>query len=695
MLQSDYDERVYAGVLGKIIGVYLGRPFEGWSNERIEESLGDIEYYVHDKVGVPLIVTDDDISGTFTFVRALSDYHCDPQLTPKQIGQTWLNYLIENRSVLWWGGMGNSTEHTAYLRLTEGHDAPASGSMALNGQVVSEQIGAQIFIDGWAMVCPGDPELAADFARRAGSVSHDGEALHGAQVIAAMESQAFVESDIDKLIDVAVELIPADSLISRMISDIREWHSQWSDDWRSSFQKIKEHYGYDKYGGNCHMVPNHGLIVMALLHGRGHFQDSLKIVNTAGWDTDCNSGNLGCLLGIRNGLAAFDEGVDWRGPVSDICYVPTADSGGGVSDAATEARRIAAMGRKLNGSEEKPPKDGARYHFSLPGSVQGFRGRECVVNNLTTPTGNRALAVHFDALPSGKIAQAVTGTFVESHETARYFEQRGYGLMASPTLNPGQTISSDVLLSKDVEQAIEVALCIQVFDPENRAVTVRDSSISIEPGEIKTLSWQIPSLDGYPIAAAGIEIVTAPAGGILFIDRYDWRGTPDVVLEKRKGGMWHRAWVNGVDSYGPRYPESFRLIQNHGTGLLLYGSRDWNDYQMTADVTPHLVARSGIATRVQGLRRYYALLLKPGTGVQLVRELDGTDVLAETPMTIDNYQTYELEMRVRGNQIEGYVDHQRILSTSNGELTEGGIGLVIDTGRTATQRVRVGPLDQA
>ena len=27
----DICERVYAGVLGKIIGVYLGRPFEGWT----------------------------------------------------------------------------------------------------------------------------------------------------------------------------------------------------------------------------------------------------------------------------------------------------------------------------------------------------------------------------------------------------------------------------------------------------------------------------------------------------------------------------------------------------------------------------------------------------------------------------------------------------------------------------------------
>jgi hypothetical protein len=28
-LPADYVERVYAGVLGKMIGVYLGRPFEG------------------------------------------------------------------------------------------------------------------------------------------------------------------------------------------------------------------------------------------------------------------------------------------------------------------------------------------------------------------------------------------------------------------------------------------------------------------------------------------------------------------------------------------------------------------------------------------------------------------------------------------------------------------------------------------
>ena len=71
--------------------------------------------------------------------------------------------------MLWWGGLGRSTEHTAYLRLKNGIHAPASGSIALNGKGMAEQIGAEIFIDTWAMVEPGDPERAAAMARAAGS----------------------------------------------------------------------------------------------------------------------------------------------------------------------------------------------------------------------------------------------------------------------------------------------------------------------------------------------------------------------------------------------------------------------------------------------------------------------------------------------------------------------------------------------
>src|SRR5579871_6533234 len=345
-IPPDYAERVYAGVLGKIIGVYLGRPFEGWSYEALTRRFGEINYYVHDQLGAPLIVTDDDISGTFTFLRALPDYGNTLTLTPPQIGQTWLNYLIEKKTVLWWGGMGNSTEHTAFLRLKHGIKAPESGSIATNGKVVAEQIGAQIFIDGWGMVSPGDPEQAADLARKAASVSHDGEAIYGAQVVAAMEAQAFVEPHIGKLIDTATSLIPHDSVIYRMIADLRAWAAA-DPDWRSTREKLAGLYGYDRYGGNCHMVPNHGVILLALLHGEGDFQKSLMIANTCGWDTDCNSGNVGCLMGLRGGLAGIDDGPDWRGPVADRLYLPTADGGRCITDAVAETSRIVNLGRAL------------------------------------------------------------------------------------------------------------------------------------------------------------------------------------------------------------------------------------------------------------------------------------------------------------------------------------------------------------
>ena len=273
-IPADYAERVYAGVLGKSIGVYLGRPFEGWTYERIQEQLGDINYYVHDKLDVPLIVTDDDISGTFTFIRALDDFNANPKISAKHIGHSWLNYIIEKRSILWWGGMGNSTEHTAFLRLKNGVEAPMSGSEKMNGKVVAEQIGAQIFIDGWALVSPGNPDQAARLAKEAASVSHDGEAVYGAVVLAVMESMAFIETDMNSLIDKALTYIPTDSIITKLIDDVRKWHALESD-WRATRETIAANYGYDKFGGNCHMVPNHALIIHSLLHG----EDDLSLIH--------------------------------------------------------------------------------------------------------------------------------------------------------------------------------------------------------------------------------------------------------------------------------------------------------------------------------------------------------------------------------------------------------------------------------
>jgi ADP-ribosylglycohydrolase len=699
-IPSDYAERVYAGVLGKIVGVYLGRPFEGWTYERIMSELGEIWYYVHEKRELPLIVTDDDITGTFTFLRALPDYGNSRDLTPAQIGQTWLNYLIEGCTILWWGGLGNSTEHTAYLRLKSGVAPPRSGSIALNGKVVAEQIGAQIFIDGWAMVAPGDPELAADLARRAASVSHDGEAVYGAQVVAAMEALAFVEPEVNRLIDTAVSFIPGDSVIYRMIGDIREWRAGESD-WRVARERLAASYGYDKYGGNCHIVPNHGLIILSLLYGDDDFQKTLMIVNTCGWDTDCNSGNVGCLMGIKNGLGGIDAGPDWRGPIADRLYLPTADGGRAITDAVTEAHHIVNVGRALAGEAPVAPKDGARFHFELAGAVQGFMPEDSIESKGTATVENvvghsrrgvRSLAIRYRHVAPGRPGRVATATFTPPEAIA----MPGYGLLASPTLYPGQTVRAGVAADRENDAPVTCRLYLRAYGADDELVRAYGPGAVLEPGASHEFEWRVGDTGGAPIAEIGVEISSARrADGTVYLDCLTWEGAPDVVLTRPAAGgtMWRRAWVNGVDECNPRYPETYRLVQNRGTGLLIQGTREWTDYRVSADVTPHMARAAGIAARVQGLRRYYALLLCRDGRARLAKALDGDTVLAETDFPWEFGETHELSLEVVGTRLRAWIGGQQLFGVNDADrpLIGGGVALVCEEGRTATDAVTVRP----
>jgi ADP-ribosylglycohydrolase len=703
-LPPDYIERTYAGVLGKIIGVYLGRPFEGWSYERIMQELGEINGYVHEKIGAPLVVTDDDISGTFTFLRALPDHGNSPGLATWQIGQTWLNYLIEERTILWWGGIGNSTEHTAYLRLKHGVPAPQSGSIALNGPIVAEQIGSQIFIDGWAMVAPGNPELAVDLARRAASVSHDGEAIYGAQVLAAMEAQAYIERDIDRLLDVAVSFIPAESIIYRMIADLRRWH-KLDGDWRVTRQRIVEQYGYKDFIGNCHMVPNHALIILGLLYGEGDFQKSLMICNTSGWDTDCNSGNLGCLLGIRNGLSAFAGAYDWRGPVADRIYLPTMDGGRCVTDAVNETYHIANIARGLQGEAPLIAKDAGfgacRFNFELPGSVQGFRA-ECgdvMLENSPTHSryGRRTLAARWDGATKDCPLRLTTATFILPED----LNMRGYQLIASPTLYSGQVMYAGLCADEANRDNVPVRLVIRYYDENNQPALVSGPEFALSPGAYQQMEWIIPDLPGMPIFAAGFEAMPAfGSSGALYLDYLSWNGAANTIFAPPQNGnkrtnLWRQAWVNAVDQWDRWWADPFRLIKNEGRGMISTGTREWRNYRITAPVRPALIKTGGLAVRVQGLRRFYALVFTAAKTLRLLKVVDDQEaVMCEMPFDWQVWHTYQLSLEVKDEHLHAWVDKTMVFEVDDpaSALNEGAIGLLVEEGNMMADWVKVEPV---
>lgn len=700
-LTEDYRERVYAGVLGKLIGVYLGRPFEGWSHERILEELGEITYYVNDRFDMPLVLTDDDVSGTFTFLRALEDHSEAQEITSKEIGETWLNYLIEMKTVLWWGGNGNSTEHTAFLNLKRGIEAPASGSIETNGRLVAEQIGAQIFIDGWAMVAPGNPKLAAALAAEAARVSHDGEAVYAAQLLAAMEAQAFIESDIDRLFDTGLALIPRNSLVRQLVDDVRRWHKE-DNDWYKTRERIADLYGYHRYGGNCHVIPNHAIVVLSLLYGQDDFQQAMLIANTAGWDTDCNAGNVGCLLGIKNGLVGLERGPDWRSPLADRLYLSTADGGRAISDAVLETQEIVRLGYAVAGREMPTlPKNGARFHFELPGSLQGWQPDTAAqtaalrLENVAghSEAGTRSLALCFSGVSSHMPARASTPTFIPPEAIVM---PGNYEFLACPTLYAGQTVEAKVKAAANNSASVEARIFVRTYDGDDKPQLHVSEGLSLDPGMTTTLNWTLPDLHSQPIFEVGIELTSSErVAGTVYLDYLKWCGMPELNFSRPEGvgKLWQRAWVHAVDHVGQRWPEAFHVSQNRGRGLVMQGTQQWKNYRVTSTLRSEVAHTIGICSYVQGLERYYALVLAPNGTAHLIKRFYKDLILATAPFHWVRGKDYTLELEIVDKTIRGHVDGCELFTVEDeAALQGGGIGFLVEEGLLLSDTIKVQPV---
>ncbi|KAL7920946.1 ADP-ribosylglycohydrolase [Trichoderma austrokoningii] len=690
-LPGDYLERVYAGVLGKLIGVYVGRPFENWTHQRIVEELGHIRGYVHDKVGDPLVVTDDDVSGTFQFIRALEEHGYHSTISSEDIGKTWLNNVIENRTIFWWGGRGMSTEHTAFLNLKRGMPAPLSGAIQTNGRTVAEQIGAQIFIDGWALVVPGNPNLAAKFARAAGSVSHDGESVYAAQLWAAMESEAFISQDINHLLNIGLSTIPEDSLVARVIGDVRRWVAE-DRDWMKTRQRIEESYGYNKFHGICHVIPNHAIMIMAVLYASSDFDEAMHIINTCGWDTDCNSGNVGCLVAIMLGLSAFKGKYDWRDPLADRALISSADGGYSINNAARIAYDIANIGRRLAGHKIlEPPKGGAQFHFSLPGSVQGFQlswpsgsgqGASAVLQQRVHSSYGPGLAIDVEGLCSeqGQI-EVLTQTFTAKE----VLYMKTYELMASPLLYPGQTVEAKVYTGDTGDGQIIAGLRLKVYGRNDELITIDGPSVMLDVGEMHSLVWTIPDeMDSQPIQKVGLVLssdTTNPYSGTIWLDSLSWTGVPDMVLRvplKQPCEFWHRAWVNGADKFSNF---SFLIAQGQGEGIIIYGTREWDNYSVTVpNFTVKLGAPAGLAIRVQGINRYYAVTFTADKRINIVKAHDmHRSVLSSAAFSWELDCKYQVTLAAHDTTIFVRIDDTELRAVDS-QYKGGGFGLIATDG---------------
>ncbi len=672
-----YGDRVYAGILGKMIGVYLGRPVEQWEHAAIIERFGFVDRYVAGELGLPLVVPDDDLSGTFVFARAAEDCDSLAELDSQRIAQIWLNDIVEGRTTLWWGGFGNSTEHTAFARLKAGIPPPRSGSVGLNGAILANQVGAQIFVEGWAFLASGDRALAARLARQAASVSHDGDALDAAAAMAAMQTAAFEAATLDQIVDAARQAAGDGGIVRAVIDDVAGWSSAKSD-WREIRAAIEQRYGPARYGGNCHVVPNFALVMLGLLAGGGDFRRSLAITVTAGWDTDSNAGNLGAILGIWLGPALIEQASDLAEPLGDRLFVSSADGAGAVTDAARLADRFQSQAARLGDRPGQAPASRARLHFGYPASIQGFAAG-CVTADGTAHqppprnVGSLLVLPLADAAP----VHLTTAVFPEPRD----FDFPPYALSATPVLHPGDRIEA-VVRQVDGAAPIVVAPTVLLQTGAAALVPLSGPETRLAPGRAVPLRWTLPDFGGGHVERVGITAQASGDAGIG-LESLDWRYRPNFTYgPDPSNNLADRLFVTNADWFqGASRHRTVRMAHAGADGIALYGPRDWAGYAVSATISADLYESFGLLAAVRGLRRFLAIICDRSGEVRLELRRDGeTRCLAAARWEPDPGHRVEMRLDLTSGTVRGRVGETVLDTDLPTAGLCGGIGFLVAGG---------------
>jgi hypothetical protein len=279
-------DKIRGGLLGQLLGNLNGLPHE---MKYIAEP-GDVTQYTP---SLPQGAwTDDDTDFEWVYIKVMEDENC-LLLPPQRINRLWRERI---NTRIWCSNL--------YARqlMDLGIDPPLTG-MAVFNPWADFNISGQFICETFGLIAPALPQKAAEIGLNYTRVTIDGEPAQTTQLFTSMIATAFVENDIDAILDAGLSGIDPNSKISRIIRDVRGWHKEHPDDWRATRQLLKQ--TYSKYDGEMRdrngYELNTGSTIAALLCGQGDFVKTLITAFNFGWDADNNAATAGTILGAMKG----------------------------------------------------------------------------------------------------------------------------------------------------------------------------------------------------------------------------------------------------------------------------------------------------------------------------------------------------------------------------------------------------------
>lgn len=311
-------EKIYGAWMGRICGCLLGKPVEGMRMAQMDSVLKETGNYpvsryllksdmteeVCEKCPYNLLgrvyaddvefaPTDDDTNYT-ALSQLLVEKH-GRDFTPDNVGEVWLSTQPKEAYC--------TAERIAYKNLMLGFEPPRSATYK---NVYREWIGAQIRVDYYGYINPGDPEAAAEMAFRDACISHTKNGIYGAMWAAACIAAAAATDDAVRILRAGMSQIPTTSrLYERLDRIIKRYQDGVSE--KEAFDDIRNTYPSDHPHTWVHTIPNAEIVAYALLYGNGDYGRSICLAVGAGKDTDCNGATVGSIVGMMKGIGAIGE----------------------------------------------------------------------------------------------------------------------------------------------------------------------------------------------------------------------------------------------------------------------------------------------------------------------------------------------------------------------------------------------------
>ena len=317
---NDYYDKVLGCYTGKNIGGTLGAPFECF------RGVYDIDWFQQD-VSHP--VPNDDVDLQLVWLRAIELEGA--KIDSHVLAEYWNTYICATLSEY---GTGKNN-------FNMGIEPPLCGRMRNPNK---DSNGAWIRSEIWACACAGNPQLAATYAYFDSSVDHADEGVYAAVFCAVIESAAFFEKDIRKLIETGKSYIPEDcKIVCAVDTAIKCYDSgkSWKEARKEMFRLAPTNFGMmagywkgtDEVPANERVpaqtpdpeIPHGsqafdaiwhmGALIISLLYGENDFAKTVCIAVNMGEDTDCTAGTAGAILGIIMGEKALP--LKWKKACSD------------------------------------------------------------------------------------------------------------------------------------------------------------------------------------------------------------------------------------------------------------------------------------------------------------------------------------------------------------------------------------------